>query len=137
MMPCEKEKFSYSFFIFLTRWHEFPAPKLTIFHNFISPLPLNVTLFLKIPYLIAHIKTNYETGCIRRFSEKKKKQKQKKKKRYIQDYRDIKDGALWAISSSFQLLTNFTKNLIIGAMWVLIAPLEYYNVFWNMCRWSN
>ena len=31
--------------------------------------------------------------------------------------------------SSFQLLTNFTKNTSIGDMGVLNAPLEYYNVF--------
>ena len=31
--------------------------------------------------------------------------------------------------SSFQLLTNFTNNPIIGAMRVLHTPLEYYNVF--------
>ena len=31
--------------------------------------------------------------------------------------------------SSFQPLTNFTKNPNIGDMGVLNAPLEYYNVF--------
>ena len=31
--------------------------------------------------------------------------------------------------SSFQLLTNFTKNPNIGAMGLLNVPLEYYNVF--------
>ena len=31
----------------------------------------------------------------------------------------------------------FTKNPNIGAMGVLNAPLEYYDVFWNLCRWSN
>ena len=30
---------------------------------------------------------------------------------------------------SFQSLTNFTKSPNIGAMGVLNAPLEYYNVF--------
>ena len=31
--------------------------------------------------------------------------------------------------SSFQLLTNFTQSSNIGAIGVLNAPLEYYNVF--------
>ena len=33
-----------------------------------------------------------------------------------------------ALVCSFQLLTNFTKSLNVGAMGVLNAPLEYYNV---------
>ena len=31
-------------------------------------------------------------------------------------------------------LTNFTKNSNIGAMGVLKEPLEYYNVFGNLCK---
>ena len=53
-MSCEKGKFSYSFFILLTQWHEFHTPKLTNFHIFIIPPPLNVTLFSKSPYLTVH-----------------------------------------------------------------------------------
>ena len=34
-----------------------------------------------------------------------------------------------ALASSFQLLTNFTKNLNTGASGVLNGSLEYYNVF--------
>ena len=34
-----------------------------------------------------------------------------------------------AVVSNFQLLTNFEKNPNIGAMGVLNAPLEHYNVF--------
>ena len=34
-----------------------------------------------------------------------------------------------ALVSSFQPLTNFTKNPNVGAMGVLNAPLEYYNEF--------
>ena len=34
-----------------------------------------------------------------------------------------------ALISSFQPLTNFTKNPNIGAMGVLNMPLEFYNVF--------
>ena len=34
-----------------------------------------------------------------------------------------------ALVSSFRPLTNLTKNPNIGAMEVLNAPLEYYNVF--------
>ena len=37
------------------------------FHIFIISLPLKVTLFSKSPYLTAHVKINYETGCIRSF----------------------------------------------------------------------
>ena len=61
MMSCKKGKFPHSFFVLLTQWHELPAPKLTNFHFFIIPLPLNLTLFLKSPYLTAHIKIDYET----------------------------------------------------------------------------
>ena len=39
--------------------------------------------------------------------------------------------------SSFQPLTNFTKNPNIGTMGVLNAPLEHFNIFWNLWRWSN
>ena len=41
---------------------------------------------------------------------------------------------LMALVSTFQPLTNFTKNPNIVAMGVLNAPLEYYNIFWNLCR---
>ena len=71
MMLCKKGKLPYSFFILLTQRQESPAPKLTNFLMFIISLPLNVTLFFKKPYLIAHIKINFETGYIRRFSSKK------------------------------------------------------------------
>ena len=70
MMSCEKGSFPYFFFILLTQSHEFLAPKLTNFYIFIIPLPLNVALLSKSPYLTAHIKKNYETGCITRFFEK-------------------------------------------------------------------
>ena len=39
--------------------------------------------------------------------------------------------------SNIQQLTNFTKNPNIGALGVLITHLEYYNVLWNLSRWSN
>ena len=70
MISCEKGKFPNSFFILLTQLHGFPASKLTNFDIFVIPLPLNVTLFSKSPYLTGLIKINYETGCIERFSEK-------------------------------------------------------------------
>ena len=50
-----------------------PCPKIDNFHIFIIPLPLNVTLFSKSPYLTAPIKINYGTGCTGRFSGKKKR----------------------------------------------------------------
>ena len=68
-MSCEKGKLPYSFFKLMTQGHEFPATKLTNFHIFIIPLPLNMTLFSKSPYLTAHIKMNYETGSIGKSSE--------------------------------------------------------------------
>ena len=42
-----ERKISISFFILLTQWHEFLAPKLTNFYIFIIPYALTVTLFSK------------------------------------------------------------------------------------------
>ena len=78
MIMCQKRKFPYSFFILLTQ--RLPAPKLTDFYVSITPLPLNVTLFSKSPYLNAHTKIIVETGCIARFSDKTQ--------RCIHDHRD-------------------------------------------------
>ena len=82
---------------------------------------MNVTLVSKTAYLTAHFKINYKTGCIGKVSEK---------------HRDAswtiaaaKMELFVALVSSFQLLTNFRKNPNIGAMGVLNAPLEYYNLF--------
>ena len=61
MMSCDKGK---NFRAFLTQYHEFPAPKLTNFHILTIPFPLNLILFSRSPYLTAHIKINYERGCI-------------------------------------------------------------------------
>ena len=50
-----------------------PFPKIDKFSYFYHlSLSLNVTLSSKSPYLTAHIKVNFETGCIERFSGKKK-----------------------------------------------------------------
>ena len=68
-MQWEKRNFPYSSFILPTQWHEFVTLKLPHFHIFIIPLPLNVSPYLS-PYLTTHIKINFETGCIGRFSEK-------------------------------------------------------------------
>ena len=43
IMSCEKGKFPYTFFILLTQWPELPNPKLTNFHIFVIPRPLNGT----------------------------------------------------------------------------------------------
>ena len=40
----------------------------------------------------------------------------------------VKIELLVALVCSFQPLTNFTKNLNVGAIGVLNTPLEYYNV---------
>ena len=130
MTSYEKGKFPYSFFILLIQWHEFPALKMTNFLIFIIPLPLNVTLSSRSPYFTAHIKINYDTGCTGRFSGKKHKD-------VSRIIATAKMNLFMALVSSFQLLTNFTKISNIGAMGVLNAPLEYYNVFWNLSRWSN
>ena len=42
-----------------------------------------------------------------------------------------------ALVSSFKPLTNFMKNPNLVAMGVMNAPLEYYNVLWNLCMWSD
>ena len=39
-----------------------------------------------------------------------------------------------ALVSSFQPVTNFTKDPNIGDMGVLNAPLEYYSLFRNLSR---
>ena len=102
------------------------APKIDKFLYFILPLPLKVTLFSKSPYLTAHIKINYETGCIGRFSGKTQ--------RSTQSITTAKMELFVELASSFYPLPNFTKNHNIGAMGVLNVPLEYYNIFQNLYR---
>ena len=70
-------------------------------------------------------------GCIGSFSQKKK-------------HWDVSRAIVTtkmelsvALVIGFQPLTNFTKNPNVGAMRVINAHPEYYNVFWNLCRWSN
>ena len=106
-----ERKFPYYFFILPTQWHEFRSPKLTNFNIFIIPLPLNVKLFSKCPYLTPRIKINYEEGCTE------------------YPITTAKIEFFVALVSSFQPLINFTKYPNIGAMRVLDVPLEYYNVF--------
>ena len=67
MMSCEKGKCPYSFFILLSQWHEFPAPKLRNIHYFI---PFSFERDIKESLLDCTYKINYETGCIGRFFEK-------------------------------------------------------------------
>ena len=83
---------------------------------------MNVILFSMSPYLFAHLNLNYEIGRTDMCSEKK--------------HRDVsrttetpKMELFVTLISSFQLLTNFTKNSIVGVTGVLDSPLEYYNVF--------
>ena len=78
-------------------------------------------IFSKSPYLTAHIKINYETGCIGRFS--------KKNRDVSRTIVTAKMELYEALVSSVQPLTNFTKNPNVGAIGVLNTPLEYYNVF--------
>ena len=55
---------------------------------------------------------------------------------FLEKHRDVsrtivtaKMELLLTLVSSFQPLTNFTKNPNIGAMGILNAPVEYYNIF--------
>ena len=70
--------------------------------------------------MTAHVKINYETGYIGRFSEKKKN------KVVSKTIITAKMELFVALVRSCQPLTNFTKNPSIGAMEVLSTPLEYY-----------
>ena len=87
----------------------------------------NVRLLSKSPYLTGHIKMNYETGYIERFSEKKSRD-------ISRTIETSKVELFVALVISVQPLTSFTKNSNIGAMGVLNALLEYYNIFWNLYR---
>ena len=87
------------------------------------PLPLKVILFSRGLYVTAYIKMHYETGCIGRVSEKKKHED------VSRTIATAKMELFMALVSSFQPLTNFTKDANIGATGVLNAPLEYYNIF--------
>ena len=100
MMLCKKGNFQYSFFIVLTQRHKFLAQKLTKFHIFI--ISLRMTLFSKRPYLTTYMKL-LSNSCIGRFSGKKKKKK-------MQDDCNSKVEFFVTLLSSFQSLTNFTKN---------------------------
>ena len=87
-----------------------PCPKIDKIPYFNIPLHLNVRLFSKTLYLTAHIKINYEIGCIRTIATAKME-------------------LFVALVRSFQLLTNFIKNFNIGAMGVPNTSLEHCNVF--------
>ena len=82
------------------------------FHIFIISLPLSVTLLSKSYYLTALNKT----GCIGKFFEKINKDVPK-------TIVTANIELFVALVSSFQQLTNFTKNLNIGAMGFLNPPL--------------
>ena len=63
---------------------------------------------------------------------------------FLEKYRDLsrttataKMELLVALISSFQPLTNFTNNYNIDVIGVLNVPLEYYNTFSNVCRFSE
>ena len=102
-----------------------PSPKMTNFYIFIIPL-------------------HYFQGALIWLGILKEIMKQVGLKDFLKKHRDISSTITTTeievfveLVSSFQLLTNFTKNTSIGDMGVLNAPLEYYNVFWNSCKWSN
>ena len=91
-----------------------PCSESDKFNIFIVPLPLKVTLILKRPYFTAHIKINYEVGYIGNFL--------KKLSDVFRTIATAKIELFVALVRRFQLLTNFTKNSIIGATGVLQAP---------------
>ena len=72
----------------------------------------NVTSFSKKPSWTVHIKINYEADCIGSFL--------KKHRNISRTIAKVKIELLVALVCSFQLLTNFTKNLNVGAIGVLI-----------------
>ena len=96
--------------------------KIDKFYIFITPLHLNVTLFSKSPYLAACLKIYYETGRSGEFSEKHTDA-------HPESSQHLRQRSFVALVSSFQLLTNFSKNSILGVVGVLNLPLEYYNIF--------
>ena len=119
-MSCEKGNFFYSFFILMTERHEFASPKSTYFCLFVIPVTLSGTLSLE--YLFDY---THQTSCIGMFFEK---------------HTEINPGPtrqLWWSSLWHSLVAISQRTPNIGAMGVLNAPLEYYDVFWNLCRWSN
>ena len=101
-MSREKGKFPYSLFIVLTQWHEFTASKLTNLHVFVILFLLNVTLFSKSPYLIAHIKKKYEKDYIWRFSEKTPKM-------YAGPSRKLRWSSLWHQLVAFSRLLIYKE----------------------------
>ena len=82
-----KKKQKNSFFILLTQCL-----------YFITPLPLNVTLFLKNPYPTAHLKIYYETSCSGKFSQKTQAQPGPSQ--------HLRQNSFVALVSSFQPLIN-------------------------------
>ena len=84
MMSCKKGRFLYSFFILLTQRHELPVPKLTNFHIFVIPLPFNVKLFSKKPYLTAYIMKQVVLESL-----------PKKNQIYLGPSRQLKWSSLW------------------------------------------
>ena len=107
------------------KWYESSAPKLTNFHIFIIPLPLNMALFSKSPYLTAHIKIKLWNRLHWKIFWKKKQKKQNRD--VSRTIATSKTELFMVLVISFQPLTNFTKNLKRGTVGVLNAPVEYYN----------
>ena len=81
-----------------------------------------MTLFSKSPSLTAYIKINYETDCSGSLSEKKHKD-------ISRTIAAAKMELFVALVRSFQLLTNFIRNINIGIIKVPNSLLEYYNEF--------
>ena len=131
MMLWAKRNFPYSFFILLTQWHEFNAQNWQIF-QFLSLLSLWTWYYFQRVLIWLHLlKWIMRRVTLEGFL--------KKTQIYIQDHRHTtaKIELFVALVSSFQPLTSFTKNNNIGPEGDLHKPLEYYNVFWNLCRRSN
>ena len=117
---CPRKESFCTFFIPLTQWHEFPAQKLKIF---LSSLSFWTWHYFQRVLIMKQV-------ALEKFLKKKHKD-------VSRTIATAKMQLFVALVSSFQPLTNFTKNPKIGSKAVANAPLQYYNVFWNLCMWSN
>ena len=104
-MSYEKGKFRYSFFILLSDMNVLPQNwQIFIFYNL--SLSLNVTLFQRV-LIWLQLKQVLLEGFLRKHRDASMTIATSKMELFV------------ALLSSFQLLTNFTKNPNIGAMGVL------------------
>ena len=129
-MLCKKRKFPFSFFTLLTQWHEFPAPKLTKIdtQNWQSLFLWMWHYFQRVLIWLHILKWIIEQVAVDGFW---------KSPDVSRTIAATRMELFVALVSSFQPPSNFTKNPYISPIGVPNTPLQYYNVFWNLCRWWN